>query len=205
MFSWANSQLEKLSETLAPPPTTPGPRYLAALALHDEATALSIINDQNPVQQLDIYTPLKPTHGICPIHVAAQYGALQVLRTLLQRGVTVNSTDYNGLTPLHYASSSTYITPQQSLGVVKYLVEECGANVLTKNQDGFTPYDIASSQAVRGYLLPKQLQAETVIMEEEAKLQGGNHVTQIAPPPTMMRMMSGGGGGVRFVSCKVLP
>lgn len=96
--------------------------------------------------------------------------------------------------------------------VVKYLVEECGSLVLAKTQSGQTPYDVASTQAVRGYLLPKQLQAETVIMEEESKAMG-NHVTQIAPPPTMMMMMTPGhmqqqqqgGGGLSAVDMLMQP
>lgn len=201
MFNWANSQLEKLSETLAPQPTTPTPRFIAALSSFNEQLALEILNDQNPAnQQLDIYSPLKP-NGLCAIHLAAQYGAIQVLKCLIfQRGIIVDTTiDSFGYTALHHASSTKYITPQQSLLVVKFLVEECNSSVIIKSNStsGYqTPYDVANSQAVRGYLLPKQLQAETILEEERLKNEG-NHVTQIAPPPTIMPggMNSNMGGG----------
>jgi len=189
MFNWANSQLEKLSETLAPQPTTPTPRFIAALSSFNEQLALEILNDQNPAnQQLDIYNPIKP-NGLCAIHLAAQYGAIQVLKCLIfQRGIIVDTTlDTFGYTALHHASSTKQITPQQSLLIVKFLVEECNSSVILKSnsQSGYqTPYDVATSQAVRGYLLPKQLQAETILEEERLKNEG-NHVTQIAPPPTM--------------------
>lgn len=211
MFSWANSQLEKLSETLAPPPTTPGPRFLAALAAFDENTALSILNDQNPVNALDIYTPVKP-NGICPIHVAATYGAVTVLRELIvNRGVSVDTLDQSGYTPLHHAASTKLINANVSLQVAKFLVEECGASVITKSQQQQqTPYDVASSQAVRGYLLPKQLQAETALEEERAKLEG-NHPSQIAPPPTLMgpggmqQPQQQQGGGISAVDMLMQP
>ena len=189
MFNWANSQLEKLSETLAPQPTTPTPRFIAALSSFNEQLALEILNDQNPAQQLDIYSPLKP-NGLCAIHLAAQYGAIEVLKCLIfQRNVIVDTTlDSFGYTALHHASSTKQISPQQSLVVVKFLVEQCNSSVIIKSnsQSGYqTPYDVATSQAVRGYLLPKQLQAETLIEEERLKNEG-SHVTQIAPPPTIM-------------------
>jgi len=195
MFNWANSQLEKLSETLAPQPTTPTPRFIAALSSFNEQLALEILNDQNPAQQLDIYNPIKP-NGLCAIHLAAQYGALQVLKCLIfQRNMIVDTTiDSFGYTALHHASSTKQITPQQSLLIVKFLVEECNSSVILKSnsQSGYqTPYDVANSQAVRGYLLPKQLQAETLLEEERLKNEG-SHVTQIAPPPTMPGMNMGG-------------
>ena len=68
--------------------------------------------------------------------------------------------------------------PQEALETVKYLVEQCGASVVLRDAAGRTPYDVGSSQAVKGYLLPRQLQQETV--EEQA-----NNPVVVAPPPPM--------------------
>lgn len=203
MFSWVNKQLENLSETLAPPPSTPTHAYLAALASHDESTAFAILN--NHAEPFDIYAPLN-NRGMSAIHVAASGGSVHLVNELVkQRGVRVDLTDYQGWSSLHHAAASGSIPPAQALAMVKVLVEECHASVLLKNASAQTAYDVASSQAVRGYLLPKQLQLET----QECLDNGGRGLApgidlggmkvnyNVAPPPTMMGgpppPMSGGG------------
>ena len=66
--------------------------------------------------------------------------------------------------------------PQEALETVTYLVEQCGASVVLRDAAGRTPYDVGASQAVKGYLLSRQLQQETV--EEHA-----NNPSVVAPPP----------------------
>ena len=198
LFSWANSQLEKLSETLAPPPNTPGPRFIAALASSNENAALAMLND--PHDPLDPNAPLNQ-RGMTALHVAAAHGSLAILRDLLQRRINVESTDGEGMTPLHHASASSG-NPPAALATVKFLVEECGANVLSKSYAGATPYDVASAQSVRGYLLPKQLQKETkecldnggVGLVPGMDLGGMTVARAVAPPPTAI-----GGGTVPTV------
>ncbi len=158
MFQWANKQLEKLSETLAPPPSTPAHRYLAAVASHQEDLALSILND--PHEPLDPYSSLNQK-GMNALHAAASHGIVNIIRQLIGRGVRVDIADYNGWTALHHASASSSMSAQSALATVKVLVEELGASVVMKDATAQTPYDVGSSQAVRGYLLPKQLQQET--------------------------------------------
>ena len=188
MFNWATSKLTALSETLAPPPSTPSHRFLSALSQNNEHLALQILND--PHEPFDCYTSLN-NRGMSSIHIAASYGAGMVLREILGRGVRVDLTDYNGWTALHHASASS---SSNALMIVKYLVEECGASILLKTNEGGTAYDVASSQSVRGYLLPRQLQLET----KECLDNGGKglmpgidlggcqvNYSHLAPPPVM--------------------
>jgi len=158
MFQWANKQLEKLSETLAPPPSTPAHRYLAAVASHQEDVALAILND--PHEPLDPYCSLNQK-GMNALHAAASHGIVNIIRQLIGRGARVDIADYNGWTALHHASASRSMSAQSALATVKVLVDELGASVVMKDATAQTPYDVGTSQAVRGYLLPKQLQQET--------------------------------------------
>jgi hypothetical protein len=99
---------------------------------------------------------------------------------------------------LHHAAASSSgsgttggIDPNQCLSIVKLLVEEYNANVLWKNYNALTPYDMARSQTVRGYLLPKQLQAEAAlgIMDDNATTTATTTTSSLVnnnagPPPT---------------------
>ena len=208
LFSWANKQLERLSETLAPPPTdangqtSASHRFIAALASGNDdgaALALAILRGQEEENTsnnnnsagavlLDPATPLN-VRGMSALHLAAKHGAPSLLQELIQvRGVNVNSVDRDGNTALHHAaignnnSNNNTAGRTNPLATVQILVESYGANVLSRNNMGETPYDVAiNSQAVRGYLLPRQLQAETAIMTEAEN----NHILP-PPPPTMM-------------------
>lgn len=68
-------------------------------------------------------------NGFTPIHAAASYGNLELLRYLLDNGGDPNVQDSDGDTPLHHT---------ESLDVAKVLVQEYSANYRLKNKDGFT-------------------------------------------------------------------
>ena len=51
---------------------------------------------------------------------------------------------------LHHASSSASMSPNEALETVKYLVEQCGVSIVLRDAQGRTPYDVGSSQAVKG-------------------------------------------------------
>ena len=110
--------------------------------------------------------------------------------------VDVNVRDVDGNTPLHHAamsgtvpgySRSSSTTTTRSLDAAKFLVEECGADVLIRNHVRMTPYDVASTQSVRGYLLPRQLRAEN----DAASGMAASH----SHPGVVGTMVVGGGEG----------
>ncbi|KAF3079524.1 hypothetical protein TWF594_002204 [Orbilia oligospora] len=72
----------------------------------------------------------KDENGYTPIHAAASYGHLDLLRTLIKdHGGDVNLRDDDGDTPLFTA---------ETVEVAKLLVEELGADWSLKNDDGLT-------------------------------------------------------------------
>ena len=134
-----------------------------------EAAALSVLRDHGPGGD-GSFDPRAPLNvcGMNALHVSAGRCAIMVLQELLSNdnyGMDVNSPDGDGNTALHHASSSSPNNGRgdggsSSLDAVRILVEEYGADVLRRNGAGRTPYDAASTQAVRDYLLHRQLQAE---------------------------------------------
>ncbi|KAL2472222.1 Ankyrin repeat family protein [Abeliophyllum distichum] len=80
------------------------------------------------------------------IHFAAQKGHLEVIRILLTSGVSVKSCNRKGMTALHFAAQGSH------LEIIKYLVKK-GANTDSKNKAGKTPFDLASSEEVRSFLV----------------------------------------------------
>lgn len=122
-----------------------------------------------------------------PLHVACSHGMMHLTRHLLnQPGAFLDMLDGGGNTLLHCAASCTQ---PAGLELVKMLINEMGANVCTKNYQGQTPYDMASLNNIRQFLLPIQLQQET----KEALANGGTGLPpgvdmgglkiQNAPPP----------------------
>jgi len=164
MFAWANEQFERLSETIAPSPSSPTHRFQSAITSHNVSLAIAVLSpspppleDGTPGSPLDPYETLNKAKGTLPIHFAAEHGLTEVVSTLIQQyGVSPEQFDLQGNTPLHYASSSGH-----SLALVQFLVKENGVDVTTKNAEGKTPYDISSDDSIRQYLLPIQLQKET--------------------------------------------
>ena len=156
MLSWAAERLEQLAQTVAPPPTDAVGRFLYAVQRNDESSAQGCL-----AEMMDpVYTVIQPTKGTYPIHLACQHGMEQLMRQLFAMpGATTDQVDSGGNTPLHYAALNS--NPKTALHIVKVLVTEYRASVVAKNWTGQTPYDGATANAVRQYLLPLQLQQET--------------------------------------------
>ena len=76
--------------------------------------------------------------GTQAIHLAASFNSLNVLKLLVQNGVTIDEPNPHGSTPLSYASQK-----DKSLDTVKYLVEN-GAFINSRGQDLNTPLIWAS-------------------------------------------------------------
>lgn len=186
MFQWAQSTFDKLSEAVAPPPTDGAGRFAYSVQRGEEDAAMGCIAEIDPV-----YTVLNQAKGQYPIHLACQYSLQRLIQLIMtQPGINVAQPDVAGNTPLHYASMST---APNGLDVVKLLVTSYGASVLTKNSQGQTPYDLATLNSIRQYLLPIQLQAETQIALDNGGQglppgidMGGLRIKNSAmpPPPT---------------------
>lgn len=154
MFSWASQQLENLVQTVAPPPTDAQGRYVYCVQKGDETGAQSCLAEFDPLG-----TVVHPTKGSCPLHLACQYNMTKIIRQLMSiPGANINVVDYSGNTALHYACLSDN---KAIVETVRLLVTQFGASVVAKNSLGQTPYDLATLNGVRQYLLPLQLQQET--------------------------------------------
>jgi hypothetical protein len=155
MFQWATEQFDKLSQTVAPPPTDPAGRFAFAVQRQEEEVAMGCIAEIDPSR-----TVVVPAKGAYPIHLACQYSMVRLIRLLMnQPGVIIEQTDGAGNTPLHYACMGT--SRSATLDLVKLLLTEYKADVCAKNFQGQTPYDVATLNSVRQHLLPIQLQKET--------------------------------------------
>ena len=154
MFSWATQQLENLAQTVAPPPTDALSRFAYCIQRNDEVAAQSCLAEIDPLMEV-----VQPTKGAYPLHLACQYSMNNIIRQIMNiPGANTNIVDYAGNTPLHYACLSEN---KVSMDTVRLLVTQFGASVVAKNSEGQTPYDLASVNSVRQYLLPLQLQQET--------------------------------------------
>ncbi|CAB9528209.1 Ankyrin Repeat [Seminavis robusta] len=186
MLGWASSQFEKLSQTVAPPPTDGNSRFVYAVQKGDEDGAMACVSEMDDVAR----TKLNPTRGSYAIHLACQQCMDRLIRYLLQQpGVDLTYMDSAGNTPLHYACLST--DTLRTLPTVKLLVTELGASVVAKNSLGQTPYDVATVNSVRQFLLPLQLQQETQAAIDNGGVglppgidMGGLRIRNpVAPPP----------------------
>lgn len=162
MFSWASSQLESLAQTVAPPPTDPKGKFVIACQKGDEETSLQILNTEfmDPLREV-----VQSVKGQTALHMACLHGMQRVSEQILVRqppqdqGSFMQMVDADGNSPLHSACMSKN---PNALNLIKMLVELAGKPAVgVKNHAGQTPYDVASLNSVRQYLLPIQLQQET--------------------------------------------
>ncbi|KAG7663138.1 uncharacterized protein J8A68_003316 [[Candida] subhashii] len=76
------------------------------------------------------FTPnSKDPNGYTPIHAAASYGHINLLKYLIDNGGNVNIQDNDGDTPLHHV---------EDVKTAKYLIEELGADYKIKNGEGMS-------------------------------------------------------------------
>jgi hypothetical protein len=184
MFNWATEKLEKLSQTVAPPPEDPVSRYVYCVQKHDEAGAQACLVEIDP-----LYTIVQSSKGTTPLHLACGHSMVNLIRQILTiPGASTEVTDAAGNTPLHHASMSTDTV--NGANVVKMLVTEYNASVVAKNWQGQTPYDVATLNGIRQYLLPIQLQQETQQAIDNGGVglppgidMGGLRISQPAMPP----------------------
>lgn len=194
MFNWATEKLEKLSQTVAPPPDDPTSRFVYCVQKNDEAGAQGCLAEIDP-----LHTIVQSTKGTTPLHLACAHSMVNLIRQILSiPGATTEVTDAAGNTPLHHASMST--DQANGVYVVKMLITEYNASVVAKNWQGQTPYDVATLNGIRQYLLPLQLQQETQQAIDNGGVglppgidMGGLRISNPAmPPPPMGGNMEGG-------------
>ncbi|KAG5363506.1 Ankyrin repeat-containing protein [Yarrowia sp. B02] len=74
----------------------------------------------------------KDENGYTPVHAAASYGHMDLLRYLIDQGGDINVADEDGDTALHTV---------EELDVAKRLVDEFKADFRAKNAEGQTPFE----------------------------------------------------------------
>ena len=154
MFQWASSTFDKLSQTVAPPPTDGAGKFAYCTQRSDEDGAMGAIAEIDPIN-----TVVNGSKGQYPIHMACEYSMKRLIQLLMsQPGASMWVTDAAGNTPMHCAAMST---SPNALDCCKLLVSDYQADVTAKNNAGQTPYDVCTVNSVRQWLLPIQLQAET--------------------------------------------
>lgn len=79
------------------------------------------------------FTPnSKDPNGYTPLHAAASYGNIELLKLLVSRGGDINIQDAEGDTPLHYT---------EDMKTARFMVEELKADYRIKNEEGHTAYE----------------------------------------------------------------
>ena len=205
-FTWANKQLEKLSETIAPAIDNNLTRFQNACKHQNSYEALSILEGNPSFCAPNNAPPIQASHTLFPhnqyaIHVACAASCLDVVHALIQQyGISAEQFDNEGNTPLHYAASAS-AGHNHSLALVQSLINDYNVTVTLKNAKGQTAYDVAQQDSIRQYLLPIQLQKETQECLDNGGVGlvpgmdlGGLAVKNVnlAPPPTMPSMGNNG-------------
>jgi len=80
---------------------------------------------------------LKDNRGHSPLHHAAIYGKIEIVKILLQAGAKLDIQDNDGRSPLHRAARNGKI------GILKILID-AGAKLDIQDNEGETPWDYAS-------------------------------------------------------------
>ncbi len=130
-----------------------GDGAIVALMLQATGTDVKDSSGNRPVSYAAYYGKLRAFHllwddevveatnagGQSLLHHAAHGGDLEIIESLLQRGLEVNRADDSGRTPLHYAIMKTH------LRAVRLLLDH-GAAISGADQEGSTPVHLAAEK-----------------------------------------------------------
>ncbi|CAN3359005.1 hypothetical protein DICA4_D12970 [Diutina catenulata] len=139
--------------------------WIAAADNNREAVAAFLRDGGSPNSQDE--------NGYSPLHAAASYGHLDLLRTLVEAGGNINLADGEGDTPLHHV---------EDLRTAIVMVKEMNADPSAKNHDGMTPAEFMEDndeypdvvKYLRGVASGVDLESELVrekLAEEEKERQ----------------------------------
>jgi len=92
---------------------------------------------QQSLAHLSAPATIADTNGLTPLHAAASYNHLDIVRWLFTQNVDVNATDSDGDTPLHHCENAS---------AAKVLVEEGRADYTIKNSEGQTALEVKEEE-----------------------------------------------------------
>ena len=106
-----------------------------------------------------------------PLHEAAAYNTVGVVRLLVSKGLDVTAQDLNGDTPLHFAAEHS-ADPE-----IPALLLDHGADVNAKNQLGKTPLHIAAESSDAPWVVRALLERGA---DKDARTSGGQTACWLA-------------------------
>lgn len=115
---------------------------------------ISVVEDY--IQSKQFTANSQDPNGYTPIHAAASYGHIDLLKVLMANGGDINIQDKEGDTPLHHV---------EDLATAKFLVEELKADFSIKNDEGQTALEFIEEEdefpQIAQYLRSLMLDAPT--------------------------------------------
>ena len=122
------------------------------MLVHDACRKGEIQTVEYCVGQCAVDINTRNKEGATPLHTAAMYGHLPVIKYLVKQGCDPQIRDVDGNLPVHYVALSGYMT------VVKYFNEQLHFDISSTNNQGQTPIHLACLRGNRDivkYLIEK--------------------------------------------------